>query len=436
MNLSNPFDPEPVGSEDTCGRPDAWGFDWTRRAATPVASAVVSDAVADIITTANSGRARKPQERHYRALATSVEATIANGALQALRTPDRSIYVSRSKKHLDQASRYRPTGMTGAFPKRLDELEELGWISQDKARSYRDMSCRRSTVTAGPVLVDRVRDLKLSPADFRQEPSTELLRLKGEKAGRGEAPLIEYAETGETRRLRAELQEINAGLGALVITAIGPLAAELDLQQRQLHRSFLNGRFDHGGRFWGGFWLPMGKAERFEALRIDGERLVELDFGQLHPRIAYTLVGVSAPPEDLYDIPGLEGVERQHRKSFLNAALWSDGERKSLLKGTREFFPQHLTGTKVMDLIAQRHPPLGALFRRSVGARIMGIESEVMNRTLLRLTREGVPALPIHDALLTPLSAESDARRAMEEEYRNVTDGEPVVGRSEGPLAE
>ena len=66
----------------------------------------------------------------------------------------------------------------------------------------------------------------------------------------------------------------------------------------------------------------------------------------------------------------------------------------------------------------------------------MGIESEVMNRTLLRLTREGVPALPIHDALLTPLSAESDARRAMEEEYRNVTDGEPVVGRSEGPLAE
>jgi hypothetical protein len=53
--------------------------------------------------------------------------------------------------------------------------------------------------------------------------------------------------------------------------------------QTVLYRVFNNGSFDLGGRFYGPSWQALPKAWRGR-IQIDGEAVVELDYGSLHPR--------------------------------------------------------------------------------------------------------------------------------------------------------
>ncbi len=61
-------------------------------------------------------------------------------------------------------------------------------------------------------------------------------------------------------------------------------------------------RFDHHGRLYGGFWINMRKADRWH-LRIGGERITILDYGQSFTRMLYARAGTEPPEGDLYSIP-------------------------------------------------------------------------------------------------------------------------------------
>jgi hypothetical protein len=56
--------------------------------------------------------------------------------------------------------------------------------------------------------------------------------------------------------------------------------AAIDINQRRLKRCFTRERFDSRGRLFGGFWQRMSKADRLTHIKINGEDLVELDYGQ------------------------------------------------------------------------------------------------------------------------------------------------------------
>ena len=79
-------------------------------------------------------------------------------------------------------------------------------------------------------------------------------------------------------------------------------------------RKFTLGRFDRGGRFFGGFWINLPKVVRLQGLRIDDEEVAGLEYPALNPRLAYYLAEANPPPGDAYTLPGLEqsrdGVKR------------------------------------------------------------------------------------------------------------------------------
>lgn len=402
-------------------------FEWTltpvaRSAWTIVHQAMASADGARRLQT--SSRARQP--RHAETFKASIASIIANAAIHALNGGPGQIYVSRSKAELDRSDRYKPNHMTGAFPQRLDQLSASGWIKQHRSYARIGGSGKRSTIEAGPKLLRALHEQQISIRDFSHSRRDEPLLLKGAKSG-SQRELIDYLETAETTRLRKQVVRINRALAEASISITPGYQDRVDLNNRQLHRTFIDGQFDRGGRFWGGFWMPMTKLDRFAALRIDGERLVELDFGQLFPRIAYSMVKAEPSSEDLYEIPGLEEVARRERKVMFGSLLWATNPVTRLPRGMRDLFPKHLNGRSVVALIKARHPALVPVLEQGLGARIMGIESEILARILLRLCDQGTTALPIHDALLTNLSSLQSVRRVMIEEYQAVIGTSPIL---------
>src|SRR5439155_2023960 len=93
---------------------------------------------------------------------------------------------------------------------------------------------------------------------------------------------IDYDDTDATSRLRTEMREVNSWLADADIEcdAEADDGTPVDVCDRLLRRYFNNGCFKDGGRLFGGFWQPMKKEARHATIRIDGERVITLDYDQ------------------------------------------------------------------------------------------------------------------------------------------------------------
>ena len=78
-----------------------------------------------------------------------------------------------------------------------------------------------------------------------------------------------------------------------------PKKRPIDLTRRSLVRIFSNGRFDHGGRFYRGWWENVPSEYR-KCITIDGKRTNEYDYSQLNPHMVYFLRGKTLGSEDAY----------------------------------------------------------------------------------------------------------------------------------------
>jgi hypothetical protein len=138
------------------------------------------------------------------------------------------------------------------------------------------------------------------------------------------------------------------------------MASLVTLHHRTLRRTF-NGTWEQGGRLFGGFWQTMPRPDRFKNIRIGGEPVALVDYGQLFLRLAYAEAGVTPPPGDLYDMTGQDASLpnlkrlRDARKKLVNALFfrraplvqWPDLKLADFAE-MRDAFPP---GTKPRDAI-------------------------------------------------------------------------------------
>jgi hypothetical protein len=165
-------------------------------------------------------------------------------------------------------------------------------------------------------------------------------------------------------------------------------------------------------------------------LRINGEKIVELDYGQIMPRLVYSLAGVCPEQEDLYDIPGLEQLDRSGIKRVMSSMLFVEKRLTRFPRGTRCLFPPNISISDVIEAIEAAHPAIAPYFFTGIGHRCQFLESEIMVDLLRRLRAcpsiEGV-ALPIHDAILVPASEQRTATNFMSYAFWRRTRLEAVV---------
>jgi hypothetical protein len=331
--------------------------------------------------------------------------------------------VPRAKSQLGKPSRYHPPYFTRSFPKLLDDLESVGYLKQKKGEfSGLRQRSTRTTIRPGAKLVEVIKNSQISFDDLAVDAAEEVIILKRAKTGYwDEGGQIEYDDTRTTLRLRDEVRELNSFLEQADIGFDHSFySGPVDIRARRLFRYFANGDFQSGGRLFRGFWENLPKRARLFGLTIEGEGVVELDYSQLNPMLAYAMVDRPPPSSDAYTLPGLEQYRNGVKRVF-NALLFDKGPRKSFPKGENVNFPKKVKIGDVIRAIHEKHPKLGSVLSSGAGFNLMYRESELMMRVLEKLRHQDVVGLPIFDGVIVKASKVETAETVMKEEFAKAT---------------
>jgi hypothetical protein len=355
-----------------------------------------------------------------------------------------SVALSKDRAGIGRKGRYGSPVLSETLPHVLQRMAapEMAWLTFKKGeRGYTGISnSRLSTFGIGARLLTRMRAHGITLGDLARRPGEEVIVLKrGKESFWDKGARIDYQDTPETERQRADLRKINAWLedADIWFDDGGAPTPVVDTGDRRLYRVFNNGRFNHGGRLFGGFW-PQMRRERRSGIMFGEESSEELDYGQTSLRILYGIAGVAPPEDDLYSVPGLE-KHREGVKKLFNALLFDRAPRVRYPKGLAKLFPPswQLKAADAIEAILSHHASVRRLIEEpEVGFRVMAIESRVMMSVLLRMREAGLQvALPIHDAVLIPAADRGLAKGIMQESFKEVT-GVSAQVRTKGEVVE
>jgi hypothetical protein len=368
-------------------------------------------------------RARKLPDKKKFYLA--VEALACNLLLLKATGSDSKLAVPRSHGFLWQGGRNSNPVYGQHFLDAIDLMASLQLIHKGR-KGYRFSAKSKLASLIAPA--DNLsHHLPLAPPDWRSihridDPA--LIILKEGKDEDGHAAPINYKETKRTKLIAGQIKLINKFLrnADIEVTNSNGLSLGKDGQivapyRRSLRRIFNNANWQHGGRLAGGFWMSMERDARFERVRIDGERIADVDYRQLFPRLAYVRAGAEQPEDDIYNVTG-DDSSRAGWKMLMNALLFADGPLKNWPKETLEHFPKGTKLRDAIDALRQKHAPIAHLFGTGLGFELMGFESDMLITVITHLFKSGVTALPLHDAVLVAKSRAPTAKEVMQAEFR------------------
>jgi hypothetical protein len=319
-----------------------------------------------------------------------------------------------------------------------------------------------SLVRATPALIDRLdREAPGVPVSaLRMASPHDPIVLKGAKSAGPKPEAVEagadndgserpmlFIETPETRLMRANVVRINTvnapdriclpefgedERDALFDALWGPASASWRpasptalagwFAETALYRSFNRGSFDYGGRFYGAAWQQMPKAWR-QRILIDGEAVVELDYGSLHPRLAHHLYERVDAPEDCY---AAINAPRDLVKRAVSALL-------NMENGTARaprWFKVGEAGMPWASLraaIAVGLPRIAGHFGTGIGLRLQRVDSDIAERVMLHFADQGIPCLGVHDSFIVARKHSAGLEATMRDVYRNRIGFEPVI---------
>ena len=212
-----------------------------------------------------------------------------------------------------------------------------------------------------------------------------------------------------------------------------------------LHWSFYRGfnlgdqpgfNWNKGGRLYSvgaGSYQQQKSAVR-AAMTINGEPVVEIDIRASYLTILRAKLGLAFDPtKDPY--AGLVGIPRDVAKSWVIMTLgydklhqrWSDEAKRQFIKmgGTNltKEYPLKKVRAKMLELF----PFLEDWGKLPIGwADLQFWESEAVVNTVHELaTVHGIPALPVHDSLIVPVSAQEKATEVLKRRFKDVVGIEP-----------
>lgn len=402
-------------------------FDPQYRARSPELSKAIKDFAKHLsdfeLSEGRRQRARKDEAREK--FFASVEALACNLMLLTLMDDDVALAVPRAHATMWGGGRYSNPVYGEHFLSSIDVMTSLGVLRKvSTGYRYSEKAKAPSLVIPTERLAEFLPVPGFSGTSLKRLDEPEVLVLKTGKDANDHSEPIDYRDSRRTNLMRGQIRRLNGQLrdANIEITEVGK-ALQLGtdgglvvLHRRSLRRIFNNLSWQDGGRLAGGFWMSMPRAERFDRIRLDGERIADVDYRQLFPRLAYVRAQAEQPDGDIYDVAG-DKTGRDGWKVLLNATLFADGSLRNWPKGAREHFSE---GTKLRDaieMLTQKHAPIAHLFGTGLGYQLMKAESDILISVVSHLFRQRITALPLHDAVLVARSHAETARKAMQDEF-------------------
>ncbi len=415
-------------------------FDPHRRATSAAMNALVQEVLQqmDGYEIIHQTRKRKRRSADQTTYETTVEAVLCDLIHRQLEVSGGQVHVTQSNQVLRKKSRYKGTAQSKILPDILKVMaaEEMSFVVRtpgqrkftivDEALTFA-VSGKQTTLAAGSKVLSRIERFGITFADFGRSPDEEVIVLRGPKS-RDDKPgeLVEYDDTEETSTLRQQVQTINGWLDQAEIVCTN---SAINLHDHRLKRIFNNSDFAQGGRLYGGFWQRLTHAQRLDSIILDGDSVVELDYGQVGLLLLYGLEGATPPAGDLYDLPeyGIPVSCRPGIKKVTQAAINASKPLRRMPKGARKTIPKRISLAEVLVAVSKRHPLIAHRFGAGIGMRIMRLESDILVDVLLALKDRNISALPIHDAVLVSGEHEIEAKDIMIRVFREKVGLTPEV---------
>jgi hypothetical protein len=227
---------------------------------------------------------------------------------------------------------------------------------------------------------------------------------------------VDYAETADTVVMREQVRILNDHLAQLELRHRGQ---KFDIP---IGRRIFNDSFDRGGRFYchGPSFQNMPARQRLELdWIIDGTAhpTVEIDYANLHIRMAYSEAGTRIPHGDQYTI---DGFDRALVKVAVNTLFNAPTTNSAILAITEELryapalravgdvkssnrSPCRALAKRVVAAIHHKHRRIKSYFGSDCGAPFQRQDSDMAMEVMTRMIqRTGRCPLPIHDSFLVP----------------------------------
>lgn len=203
----------------------------------------------------------------------------------------------------------------------------------------------------------------------------------------------------------------------------------LYLHRVQLTRIFSRGSLSKGGRFYRGWWQSIPEIHR-PHIRIDGKKVIEIDYSGISLRIISAQCGIKLPAAvDPYDIglPNWRGSKDERRKPLKKIinALINDEDGDYKLANTKDFYG--VTPRELRKLFQKTHPVVYERLADGIGLEAQFVDSQIAESVMLKMLKDGIICLPIHDSFLVPSGYNQILSSVMKDTFREITGAEISV---------
>lgn len=210
--------------------------------------------------------------------------------------------------------------------------------------------------------------------------------------------------------------------------AINPVANAL--------RRVFNVDWCHGGRFYKAPHITLPSACR-KTMNINGEPAAELDYSGLHIRMLYNHLGIDYRDECyVYLKSDTANKDDRERIKLASLIIINSSDRKEANKAIHDrcrkkgiHYPagQFDCYSALVERFEDYHAPIKQFLLSGKGLELQYQDSVIMASILERMTREGIPSLPVHDSVICPFRHKEFLRQVMVEEYEKVMGFEPII---------
>jgi hypothetical protein len=232
--------------------------------------------------------------------------------------------------------------------------------------------------------------------------------------------LVNYQDTALTRRMRKEVEAINAEMAHISVEFPGVakegsywLAADGHILPRvpAVRRVFNRGSFKKNGRLYG-WWQGLRAAERAQLL-LNGKEVLEPDYRQLHAAIIYAQreIPLTGDAYETAEFP------RAFGKIAFNIAINARTHRSAVFAVAKELEVDRQTASKLLTAISTKHKAINEILFSDVGVLLMKIDADITLSAVQRCQRNGIAVLPVHDSLIVPEANAEEAAEIMREAF-------------------